>query len=109
MSRQDPRSQQRRRAQADLLLRPAGDRRLTFPLLVAAAREVDTASIGPIAQKMPLNELFAWASSPMALGAVAAVGVTALCYSRFKSLKLDERPAEPEGPGSNSVAESRAS
>ena len=74
------------------------------------------AIIGPlvgatlIAQKMPLNELFAWASSPMALGAVAAVGVTALCYSRFKSLKLDERPAEPEnGSPSNGTAERRAS
>jgi AAHS family 4-hydroxybenzoate transporter-like MFS transporter len=61
-----------------------------------------------IAQKMPLNELFAWASTPMALGAIAAVGVTALCYSRFKSLKLDERPAEPEnGSGTGGAAEAR--
>ena len=52
-----------------------------------------------IAQKMPLSELFAWAATPMALGAIAALGVTSLCYSRFKGLKLDERPAEPE-PGS---------
>jgi hypothetical protein len=43
-----------RRAQADLSLRPAGERRLTFAALMAAAREVDTASIGPLAQKMPL-------------------------------------------------------
>jgi AAHS family 4-hydroxybenzoate transporter-like MFS transporter len=61
-----------------------------------------------IAQKMPLNELFAWASSPMAVGAVAAIGVTVLCYSRFRSLKLDERPAEPEdGSRSNSTVEPR--
>jgi AAHS family 4-hydroxybenzoate transporter-like MFS transporter len=62
------------------------------------------AIVGPViggvllAQKMPLNELFAWASTPMAVGAVAAIGVAALCYVRFKGLKLDERPAEPEGP-----------
>ena len=62
-----------------------------------------------IAQKMPLNELFAWASSPMALGAIAAMGVTVLCYSRFKSLKLDERPAEPEnGSRPKGTAEPRA-
>jgi AAHS family 4-hydroxybenzoate transporter-like MFS transporter len=61
------------------------------------------AILGPIAggilieQKTPLGELFGWAAAPMAAGALAAVGVTVLCYSRFKGLKLDERPAEPEG------------
>ena len=57
-----------------------------------------------IAQKMPLNELFAWASTPMAVGALAAIGVTVLCYSRFKGLKLDERPAEPESGSTGSAA-----
>ncbi len=52
---------------------------------------------------MPLSELFAWASAPMAVGALAAIGVTVLCYQRFEGLKLDERPAEPEG-GSASAA-----
>ena len=51
-----------------------------------------------IARNMPLNELFAWAASPMAVGAVAAVGVTLLCYARFRSLTLDDKPAEPEMP-----------
>jgi AAHS family 4-hydroxybenzoate transporter-like MFS transporter len=50
-----------------------------------------------IQQKTPLNELFGWASAPMAVGAIAAIGVTVLCYQRFRGLKLDERPAEPEG------------
>jgi AAHS family 4-hydroxybenzoate transporter-like MFS transporter len=73
------------------------------------------AIVGPVIggylleQKVPLSELFAYASSPMALGAVAAVGVTVLCYSRFKGLKLDERPAEAEGgAGSDSAAQPRA-
>ena len=48
-----------------------------------------------LAQKMPLNELFAWASTPMALGAFAGVGVAALCYQRFRSFTLDEKAAEP--------------
>ncbi|MEJ0034597.1 MAG: MFS transporter [Gammaproteobacteria bacterium] len=62
-----------------------------------------------IARKMPLSELFAWASTPMAVGAIAAVGVTVLCYSRFRSLKLDERPAEPENAsGTGGAAEPRA-
>ena len=62
-----------------------------------------------IAQKMPLNELFAWASTPMAVGALAAIGVTVLCYSRFKGLKLDERPAEPEsGSTTGAAAQPRA-
>jgi AAHS family 4-hydroxybenzoate transporter-like MFS transporter len=73
------------------------------------------AIVGPVIggylleQKVPLSELFAYASSPMALGAVAAIGVTVLCYSRFKGLKLDERPAEAEGgAGSDSAAQPRA-
>lgn len=62
------------------------------------------AIIGPlvgaelIARKTPVSELFAWASLPMAIGAVAAVAVTGLCYRRFRSLRLDERAAAPEEP-----------
>jgi AAHS family 4-hydroxybenzoate transporter-like MFS transporter len=47
-----------------------------------------------IARNMPLDELFAWAASPMAVGALAAVGVAVLCYARFKSLTLDDKPAD---------------
>jgi AAHS family 4-hydroxybenzoate transporter-like MFS transporter len=67
------------------------------------------AILGPViggtllAQKLPLSELFAWASAPMAAGAVAAIGVAALCYVRFRGLRLDERPAEPES-GANAEA-----
>jgi MFS transporter, AAHS family, 4-hydroxybenzoate transporter len=61
-----------------------------------------------IEQKTPLSELFGWASAPMAFGALAAVGVTVFCYQRFKSLKLDERPAEPEdGSSENRAAQPR--
>jgi len=49
-----------------------------------------------IARKMPLNELFAWASTPMIVGAIAAIVLTALCYRRFRSLRLNDREAEPE-------------
>ena len=49
-----------------------------------------------IAQNMPMGELFAWAASPMAVGCFAAVGVTLLCYARFKSLTLDDKPADAE-------------
>jgi MFS transporter, AAHS family, 4-hydroxybenzoate transporter len=49
-----------------------------------------------IAQNMPMGELFAWAASPMAIGCFAAVGVTLLCYARFKSLTLDDKPADAE-------------
>lgn len=73
------------------------------------------AILGPVVggvlleRNVPLNELFAWASTPMAVGALAAVGVTVLCYSRFKGLKLDERPAEPEnGSAEGSAAQPRA-
>ncbi len=48
-------------------------------------------------QQMPIGELFAWASAPMAVGAIAAAALTVVCYHRFKGFKLDERPAEPEG------------
>jgi hypothetical protein len=47
---------------------------------------------------MPMSELFAWAASPMAVGSVAALGVTLLCYARFKSLTLDDKPADVEAP-----------
>ena len=43
-----------RRAVADLDLRPAGERRLDLPAVMAAARDVDTASLGPLARKLPL-------------------------------------------------------
>ena len=45
--------------------------------------------------------------SASAVGAVAAIGVTALCYTRFKGLKLDERPAEPETVSAGAAAEPR--
>ncbi|MEJ1962430.1 MAG: MFS transporter [Gammaproteobacteria bacterium] len=60
------------------------------------------AIVGPVvggvllAQKMPFSELFAWASTPMIVGAVAAVGVAALCYRRFRGFRLNDRAAEPE-------------
>lgn len=43
-----------RRAVGDLSLRPAGERSLDLPALLDAARAVDSASIGPLAQKLPL-------------------------------------------------------
>lgn len=50
-----------RRAAADLELHPAGQRRLDFDALLTAARAIDTASLGPLARKLPLpyerNEL----------------------------------------------------
>jgi AAHS family 4-hydroxybenzoate transporter-like MFS transporter len=60
------------------------------------------AIVGPViggmllAQKMPLSELFAWASTPMIVGAVAATAVAALCYRRFRGFRLNDRAAEPE-------------
>lgn len=61
-----------------------------------------------IEQKTPLSELFGWASAPMAFGALAAIGVTVFCYQRFRGLKLDERPAEPEdGSSENRTAQPR--
>ena len=58
--------------------------------------------VGPViggtllAQKMPLSELFAWASTPMIVGAVAATAVATLCYRRFRGFRLNDRAAEPE-------------
>ena len=49
-----------------------------------------------IAQNMPLSELFMWAASPMVVGAVAALGVTLLCYARFRSLTLDDKASADE-------------
>jgi hypothetical protein len=43
-----------RRANADLLLRPPGERALDFAALLAAARVIDSAALGPLAQKLPL-------------------------------------------------------
>jgi hypothetical protein len=42
-----------RRAMTDVSLRPPGERRLDFSSLRAAARAVDSAALGPLAQKMP--------------------------------------------------------
>jgi AAHS family 4-hydroxybenzoate transporter-like MFS transporter len=71
------------------------------------------AILGPViggmllAQKMPLSELFAWASTPMAVGALAAAGVAALCYQRFRGLTLDEKAAEPEPASAASAVQPR--
>jgi MFS transporter, AAHS family, 4-hydroxybenzoate transporter len=61
-----------------------------------------------IAQKMPISELFAWASLPMVVGAGAAIVLTVLCYRRFQGLRLDERAAVPEGAAATRVVEPRA-
>jgi len=50
-----------------------------------------------IAQNMSTSELFLWAASPMAMGAIAAIFVALLCYARFRSLTLDDKPA-PQTP-----------
>jgi MFS transporter, AAHS family, 4-hydroxybenzoate transporter len=50
-----------------------------------------------IAQNMPSSELFMWAASPMAVGAFSAVFVALLCYARFRSMTLDDKPAAPAG------------
>jgi hypothetical protein len=42
------------RATADLMLLPVWERRLGHAALLAAARSVDSAALGPLAQKMPL-------------------------------------------------------
>jgi AAHS family 4-hydroxybenzoate transporter-like MFS transporter len=58
--------------------------------------------VGPIiggmlvAMKMPFSELFLWASLPMTIGLVAAIGVAWLCYKRFRAFTLDDKPAEPD-------------
>jgi AAHS family 4-hydroxybenzoate transporter-like MFS transporter len=49
-----------------------------------------------VAMKMPYQEMFLWASLPMAVGLIAAVLVAWLCYKRFRSLTLDDKPAVPE-------------
>ncbi len=43
---------------------------------------------------MPLSELFAWAASPMAVGAIAAIGVDGAVLSRASGAsQLDDKPA----------------
>lgn len=49
-----------------------------------------------IGMNIPMNELFLWASLPMALGLVAAMLVARLCYKRFRGFTLDDRPAESD-------------
>jgi AAHS family 4-hydroxybenzoate transporter-like MFS transporter len=49
-----------------------------------------------VAMKMPVPELFRWASLPMAVGLIAAVLVARLCYVRFRGFQLDDKPAVPE-------------
>jgi hypothetical protein len=51
--------------------------------------------------------MFAWASTPMVAGAVAAIGVAALCYRRFRGFRLDDRPAEPEAAAPASAIQPR--
>jgi AAHS family 4-hydroxybenzoate transporter-like MFS transporter len=53
-----------------------------------------------IAQNMPSSELFLWAASPMAAGAIAAIFVALLCYARFRSMTLDDKPAPQTPPPS---------
>jgi MFS transporter, AAHS family, 4-hydroxybenzoate transporter len=50
-----------------------------------------------VARKTPFDEMFLWASLPMAIGFVSAVLVAVFCYRRFRSNTLDDKPAIPEG------------
>ncbi len=49
-----------------------------------------------VARKTPFQEMFLWAALPMAIGLIAAIGVAILCYRRFRSNTLDDKPATPE-------------
>ena len=49
-----------------------------------------------VAKTMTLQELFAWASLPMALGCIAAILVARLCYLRFRGNRLEDQAADPE-------------
>lgn len=60
------------------------------------------------ANKITLQEMFLWASLPMAVGFIAAVLVARLCFRRFRGHILDERPAVPEMPTSSLPAKSAA-
>jgi len=57
--------------------------------------------VGPLAggylvgQKVPFQELFLWASLPMAIGLLAAILVAVLCYRRFGRNTLDDKPLAP--------------
>lgn len=46
-----------------------------------------------IALKLPLQALFVAPAVPMATGAAAAIVLARLCYTRFRSLQLDDKPA----------------
>jgi AAHS family 4-hydroxybenzoate transporter-like MFS transporter len=52
-----------------------------------------------VARKTPFDELFLWASLPMAVGTVSAILVAILCYRRFGSNTLDDKPAVRETAG----------
>jgi AAHS family 4-hydroxybenzoate transporter-like MFS transporter len=52
-----------------------------------------------VARKTPFQEMFLWAALPMAIGLVAAIFVAWLCYRRFRSNTLDDKPAVPESHG----------
>lgn len=47
-----------------------------------------------IAKEWPLAWLFAAAAAPLAVGAVAAVILTRICFVRFKGLQIDDKAAE---------------
>lgn len=51
-----------------------------------------------IAQHMPMQELFIAPAIPLAVGAVAALTATFLCYRRFRGLHLDETAASAGPP-----------
>lgn len=57
-----------------------------------------------VAMKMPLPEMFRWASLPMAVGLIAAILVARLCYVRFRGYQLDDKAAVPETAGATPQA-----
>ena len=56
------------------------------------------------AKEMTLQQLFAWAATPMVLGCVAAILVARLCYLRFRGNRLDDKPAESQAAAPGSVS-----
>jgi AAHS family 4-hydroxybenzoate transporter-like MFS transporter len=57
-----------------------------------------------VAKELTLQQLFAWASLPMAIGCVASILVARLCYLRFRGNKLDDKPAEAEVASGDGVS-----
>jgi hypothetical protein len=76
-----------RRATADLALRPAGNRRLDLPSLIDAARAVDSTTLGPLAQKLPLPYERADLVVPAQVGAELDL---ALAWVRYRHRVLHE-------------------